>query len=128
LAAAGATFICGGLAVILDFAVAGGVGPDNDFKPGTPTVIRVLNLCLGLAIIGSMAAIAGWIAFGRGPRHFTTTLTLPFMPMPERWASGELSGRIAFGAASILMGLMFVACAVSGVRRIIAASKSSRPF
>ena len=114
--AAGVTFICGGLAVIVDFAIADGVGPDGDFKPGTPTIIRAANLVLGLAIIGLMAAITGWIAFGSGPREFTSTLTLPFLPV--RWRSGALTGRIAFGASTLLLGVMFVACAVSGVRQL----------
>jgi len=125
IGAAGATFICAGLAVVLDYGIAGGVGPDNDLLPGTPTSVRVANLILGLAIVGLMAAIAGWIAFGPGPRHFTTTLIVPFVPAPRRWASGEWPGRVAFGVGSVLMAAMFVACAVSGVRRI-AQSRSGR--
>ena len=125
IGAAGATFICAGLAVVLDYGIAGGVGPDNDLLPGTPTSVRVANLILGLAIVGLMAAIAGWIAFGPGPRHFTTTLIVPFVPVPRRWASGEWPGRVAFGVGSVLMAAMFVACAVSGVRRI-AQSRSGR--
>ena len=63
-----------------------------------------------------MATVAGWIAFGSGPRQFTSALTLPFLPL--RWRSGELSGRIAFGVSSILMVVMFVVCGISGVRRL----------
>ena len=118
IGAAGATFVSAGLAVVLDYAIAGGVGPDNDLLPGTRTSVRVANLILGLTIVGLMTAIAGWIAFGRGPRHFTTTLIVPFLPVSQKWASGEWPGRIAFGTASVLMAAMFVACALSGVRRI----------
>ena len=115
-AAAGLMFISAGLAVVLDFAVADGVGPDGDFKPGTPNSIRAANLVLGLAIVGLMASVTGWIAFGPGPRHFTSTLTLPFLPL--RWQSGELTGRIGFGISTVLLVLMFVACGVSGARRL----------
>jgi hypothetical protein len=38
--------------------------------------------------------------------------------MPMRWRSGEWTGRAAFGAFSILLGVMFVVCAVSGVQRL----------
>ena len=114
--AAGVMFVCAGAAVIVDYGIAGGVGPDGDFQPGTPLWIRATNLALGLAIVGLMASVAGWIAFGPGPRHFTSTLTLPFLPL--RWQSGEISGRIAFGASSVLMAVMFVACGVSGIRRL----------
>jgi len=115
--AAGLVFVCGGLAVMLDYGIAGGVGADGDFRPGTPMAVRVLNLVLGLLIVGLMTAIFGWVAFGRGPRAFTTVVSLPFAS--TRWRSGEMSGRIAFGAATVLMTLMFVACGVSGVRRLL---------
>jgi hypothetical protein len=114
--AAGALFIFAGFDIILDYAIAGGVGPDGDLKPGTPTAIRVANLIFGLVIVGLLTSIFGWVAFGPGERHFTSTLTLPFMPL--RWQSGELSGRIAFGGAAVLGAVMFVACGVSGVRRL----------
>lgn len=114
--AAGLMFACAGAAVIVDYGIGGGLGPDGDFKPGTPLSIRVANLALGLAIVGLMAAVFGWVAFGPGPRRFTSTITLPFMPL--RWRSGEWTGRAAFGAFSLLLVLMFVAGGISGVRRL----------
>jgi len=123
--AAGAMFVCAGAAVILDYGVANGIAPDGDFTPGTPLWIRGANLALGLAIVGLMALVAGCIAFGSGPRHFTSTLTIPFLP--QRWQSGELSGRIAFGAASVLLVLMFIVCGVSGVRRLQRGIITKRP-
>ncbi len=125
IAAAGAVFICGGLAIVVDYGLADGMGPDGDLKEGTPLAVRVANFVLGLAIIGLMTAVAGWIGFGPGHREFTSTLTLPFLPM--RWRSGELTGRIAFGGASVLMALMFVACGVSGVRRLRRGIISGQP-
>jgi hypothetical protein len=114
---AGLMFIAAGVSVIIDYGIAGGVGPDGDLKPGTPFGIRVANLVLGLAIIGMMSAVFGWVAFGPGPRTFSSTLSLPFMT--KQWLSGELTGRIAFGIATVLMVLMWIACGVVGVKRLL---------
>jgi len=115
--AAGLLFVFAGAAVILDYGVAGGVAPDGDLVPGTPFWIRTANLVLGLAIVGMMAAVFGWVAFGRGPRAFSTTLAVPFF-MRHNPHSGELSGRIAFGFGTILLVAMFLACGVVGVQRL----------
>jgi hypothetical protein len=113
---AGLLFIVAGLTIMLDFAIADGVGPDGDFRPGTPFAIRLGNFVLGMTIIGLMIPIFGWVAFGRGPRHFSSTVSLPFMAV--RGAGGELSGRIAFGAATLLMVAMFVGCTAVGIERL----------
>jgi hypothetical protein len=113
---AGLLFVVAGFAIILDFAIADGVGPDGDFKPGTPFAIRLGNFVLGMTIVGLMIAIFGWVAIGRGPRHFSSTVSLPFMA--ARGASGEMSGRIAFGAATLLMVAMFVGCTAVGIERL----------
>jgi len=114
--AVGLMFVCAGLAIIVDYAIAGGVGPDGDLLAGTPFAIRVANFVFGLAIIGLMTAVFGWVAFGSGPRAFSTTVVLPFWY--SNGQSSELSGRIAFGIGTILMALMFVACGIVGVRQL----------
>jgi hypothetical protein len=119
--AAGLLFVCAGLAIVVDYAIAGGVGPDGDLVAGTPFAIRVANFVLGLAIIGLMTAVFGWVAFGSGPRQFSTTIVLPFWY--SHGESSELSGRIAFGLATILMVMMFVACGIIGVRRLAQAGR-----
>ena len=116
-AAAGLMFVFAGVAVIIDYGIAGGVGPDGDLLPGTPFWIRSLNFVLGLGIVGMMAAVFGWVAFGPGPRTFSTTIVLPFLVRHNPHA-GELSGRIAFGIGAILLALMFVACGVVGAKRL----------
>jgi hypothetical protein len=113
---AGLLFVFGGLALIVDYAIAGGVGPDGDLRPGTPFAIRLANFLLGMAIVGCMTAIFGWVAFGPGPRQFSSTLSLPLVA--ARWASGEATGRAAFGAATVLFAIMFVACSILGVKRL----------
>lgn len=120
---AGLMFVSAGLAIIVDYAVAGGVGPDGDLVPGTPFAVRVANFVLGMTIIAMMAAVFGWVAFGRGPRRFSSTVSLPFLS--GRWASGELTGRIAFGAGTVLIVLMFVAGTVVGIRRLTRAARSA---
>jgi hypothetical protein len=112
-----------GLVIILDYGVAGGVGPDGDFKPGTPFAIRAANLVLGMTILGLLVAVFGWVSFGSGPRRFSSTLWLPFMT--RQWASSELSGRIVFGAGTLLMVVMFVGCTYVGIERLLRAATSS---
>lgn len=75
-------------------------------------------IAAALTIVGLMAVITGWIAFGRGPRHFTMTLIVPFLPVSRDWTSGEWPSPVAFGTGWVLMAAMFIACAVTGVRRI----------
>jgi hypothetical protein len=123
IVAAGLLFVAAGFAVILDFGIAGGIGPDGDFAPDTPVAIRTANLALGLTIVGLLGAVAGWVAFGAGPRQFTTTLSLPFLG-PHRSRGGELSGRIAFGAMAVVLAILFVASGVVGVRRLLAATRA----
>jgi hypothetical protein len=113
---AGLLFVFGGVAIVVDYGVADGVGPDGDFKPGTPFMIRVANYVLGLLIMGLPIAVFGWVAFGPGPRAFSSSLALPFIS--KRWVSSELSGRLAFGAGTLVMVFMFIACGVVGLRRL----------
>lgn len=113
---AGLIFVAAGFAIILDYAVAGGVGPDGDLPAGTPIAVRAGNLALGSTIIGLMTAVFGWVAFGSGPRRFSSGVSLPFLT--HYWVSGETSGRVAFGAATAALAAMFVACTWIGVERL----------
>jgi hypothetical protein len=119
--AAGLLFVFAGIAIVLDYAIADGIAPDGDFPAGTPLAIRAANLVLGLAIVGLMTSLFGWVAFGSGPREFSTTISLPFWYSHGR--SSELTGRIAFGIATVLFALMFVACGISGVRQLVRAAR-----
>jgi len=88
-------------------------------------VIRALNFVLGLGILGLMIAVFGWVAFGPGPRQFSTMIALPFVSYYAR--SGELSGRIAFGCSTLLLALMFIICGVTGVRKLMRTSRHEVP-
>jgi hypothetical protein len=114
-ACGGLTFAAAGLLVIVDFGVAR-LGPDGQLAPDTPLPIQLASLLLALAVVGLLAAIAGWIAFGPGPRVFTTTFSIPFVT--RRYQSGELSGRIIFGFSTVLLIAAFGASGTAGLRRL----------
>ena len=65
------------------------------------------------------AVIASWIAFGKGERHFTTTLSLPFLW--TRHAGSDSSGRWAFGAFAVLLWIVVLAVCVKVFRRLLPA-------
>ena len=112
---AGVLFIVAGLTVILDYGMAGGLGPDGDLRPGTSFTIRLANFVLGMMLLGLMTAVFGWVAFGSGPRRFSSTLSLPFM---TRHSMGdEWSGRVIFGTATVAMVAMFGYCGLIGIDR-----------
>jgi MFS family permease len=112
VACAGLIFVLGGAAMIVGYALAGGPARDGDLPPGTPTWMRVTQLALGLGIVGALGAVAGWVAFGPGPRTFTTT---------GSFGSGQVDdgmGRAVFGFGAVLIGVFFVALLVVSVRRL----------
>lgn len=111
----GLVFVAAGLVVIVDFGI-GRVGPDGQLAPETPLAVQAASLFFTLAIVGLMAAVAGWISFGSGPRDFTSTISLPFLA--RRGIGGETSGRIAFGFSTVLLIVVFVAAGNAGVRRL----------
>ena len=111
----GVLFVLAGAALINGYAI-GGVTSDGDLSPRTPFATRLVQYLLGLAIVGVMTTICGWIAFGPGPRHFSTVIAVPFMA--TRSAGGSLSGRILFGIATVLLATMFVGLGWSGARRL----------
>jgi hypothetical protein len=123
--AAGLVFICGGAAVIVGHAVAGGVGPDGDLPPGTPLPVRATQYLLGFLIVGLLLAISSWVAFGPGERHFSTTAETPFGVTST--ASSEPTGRIVFGAGAIVIGIFWVYATMVSVRRLKQAAKRPPP-
>ena len=110
---AGLAFVLAGAALIVGFAVAGGAGPDGDLPPGTPWGIRLAQYLLGLGIVGAMAAIASWVAFGPGRRTFTATI--PFL---GRGSASEIVGRAAFGFGAVLMYIFLAVFVVVSARRL----------
>ncbi len=116
IAAAGLAFLfCGG-SVIVGYGVAGGIGPDGDLPADTPFRIRLLQYFFGLGCIGSLAAVATWVAFGAGERRFSSTLAQPFIT--HSGASSATGGRTAFGIGAVLLWLIFAAYVVTASRRL----------
>jgi len=113
VASAGLAFVLAGAAMIVGYAVAGGVGPDGDLPAGTPRWVRVTQYLLGLGIISALGAVATWVAFGPGPRAFT--VTLPFI---GRGPGDETVGRAVFGIGAVLMWIFLVVFVVVSVKRI----------
>jgi hypothetical protein len=113
VACAGLMFVLCGGAVIVGYAVAGGVGPDGDLPAGTPRWVRLTQYLLGLGIIGTLAAITTWIAFGPGPRAFTVML-----PFVGRGPGDETVGRAVFGFGAVLMWVFLVVFVVVSVQRL----------
>jgi hypothetical protein len=113
---AGLLFILGGAAIINGYAIAGGAGPDGDLPPGTSFGVRLVQYVLGLGICGLFTVIAGWIAFGKGERHFSTTLNLPFLT--RHGIGNEWTGRVVFGLGAILVAAFTVVLSVVSVRRL----------
>ena len=113
VACAGLMFALAGGAMIVGYAVAGGVGPDGDLPAGTPRWVRVTQYLPGLGIISSLAAIATWIAFGPGPRAFTVTL-----PFVGRSPGDETVKRAVFGLGAVLMWVFLIVFLVVSVQRI----------
>ena len=114
--ATGGMFILAGLAIIVDYAMAGPLQADGSLPESAPLFLRVTQYVLGLAIVGLMFAVFAWIAFGPGQRQFSSSISLPFWSSSGR--SSERSGRIAFGIGAGFMGLFLVLAAVSGAKRL----------
>jgi hypothetical protein len=124
LICAGLMFVAAGLAIAVGYGLGGGIAPDGDLPAGAPLAIRSVSLALALAILGLMTTVFGWIAFAPGPRHFTTTVSLPFLPAAvTRWAGDDTFGRVIFGGATALMVAMWIVGAVVGVARLQRARK-----
>jgi hypothetical protein len=70
---------------------------------------------VGAVVLLALAAIFNWIAFGPGPRHFTSTITFGGSS-GQRAAMGDTSGRMIFGIIAVLIDLLVIAVAVRWMR------------
>jgi hypothetical protein len=89
--------------------------PDQPPEAATRTTWR--TLLLGAGVVGSMAAIFNWVAFGPGPRHFGGSISIPFVAVSG--PQGEWSGRVAFGLAAVMMDLFLGWVIVRGLRDLL---------
>jgi hypothetical protein len=72
------------------------------------------------------AAPFHWIAFGSGPRQFSTTLSIPFLSL-HRNTGGGLGGRIAFGLGALMIDAMLIAIVVRLARQMQRRDAPSSP-
>lgn len=97
-AAAGATFLFAGLAVIK----SGGTTDGNSAVvngPGYALILALLLTCFG--------AVASWVAFGPGEREFQGEAAIGGNVLPVN--VGELLGRILFSPGALLLDFMALA-------------------
>ncbi len=108
--AAGLAFLLAGIAILMHGA---GVTDNNGELPtGAPQWLRVFQFLAGVAIFICFGAIASFIAFGPGPREFSSSVAGVEAPV------SATIGRIAFGIGAIVIWLCTLAVVVSGVRKL----------
>ena len=109
LVCAGLAFFLAGVAIAIQtFGHANAVG---ELPADTSRWMRVLQYLIGVVIFGCFGAIASWVAFGPGERHFSGTF-LFFDP-----ATNAAIGRTAFGIGAVIIWLCTAAVAASGLRK-----------
>ena len=109
--AAGLMFFLAGIAIL--------TGPPPDTPEASRTTWR--TFLLGLGIVGALAAVFNWVAFGPGPRAFGGSVSIPFVTVSG--PSSEWSGRIAFGAVAVLIDAFGLWVIVRGLRDLLGRSR-----
>ena len=102
------------------FFMLAGVALAITSAPGAPegaghTTWR--SLLLGGTIVGLLAAVFNWIAFGPGERRFGGGIALPFVSVSG--PSSEWTGRVAFGIGAVLVDLFLVWILARGLRDLV---------
>ena len=84
----------------------------------TPPVVKspVDVFGVGIAVYALFAAIAAGVAFGRGARGFSTTITLPWLA--RHGLGNEWIGRAAFGLGAVGCAAAGIAMAVKNFRKL----------
>jgi hypothetical protein len=111
-ALAGFIFVLAGGALMLRW-FAGGDTHDGELPKDAPMWILAVYYLVGLMVIGALATIASWVAFGPGERGFT--MSAPYL---SRGPANEWLGRSLFGAGALLVWLFFFVAAASWGRKL----------
>ena len=119
--AAGSMFLLASMLLFVD-AAAGGANADGTLPANASPALRVLQTTTGTGIVTLMAVMATWIAFGRGPRHFSTTISLPFLVYQPK--NSDLPGRVGFGIAALLIWAIVIAGTVGALKKHLARLRS----
>jgi len=100
--------------------VLAGVTLATTSTPGAPEgTVRTTwrSFLLGGAIVGLMAAILNWIAFGPGERRFGGGVALPVAAVSG--PASEWTGRVAFGIGAVIVDVVFVLMIARGLRELL---------
>jgi hypothetical protein len=95
-------------------ALAAFSAPGAPEGAGRPTWRSFL---LGGSIVGLLAAVFNWVAFGPGERRFGGAISVPFVAVSG--PASEWSGRVAFGIGATLIDLFLVWMVARGLRDLL---------
>ena len=116
--------LCAGLAFMLAGATValGAVGnaeADGTLTADAPFGLRLAQYLMGLSIVGALALVESWVAFGPGERNFKSAIS--FLGMSQAFVADEMIGRALFGIAAVLFWVFLIAVARKGWRKLFAA-------
>jgi hypothetical protein len=109
LLCAGAVFFFAGVALVIQSFGATATG---ELPADAPRWLRILQFAIAVAIFGCFGAIASWIAFGPGERHFSAAV------MTGNATIDAAVGRMAFGVGAVIIWLCTAAVIASGIRKL----------
>lgn len=113
----GAVFVLCGVALIVGYGIERDIGPNGELEANAPAGVRVFQRLLGFSLVASMCAVFAWVGFGKGTRHFSSTVSIPFVAWHSN-GGGELTGRIVFGSVAVLMAAALAAVLIAAARRL----------
>jgi hypothetical protein len=103
-------------------AMTAAPGARNGVAPASsPFAMRAAMAVLPLVVIASLGSVGAWVAFGEGPRNFTSTTSVLGVTSVSEGDDGL--GRFVFGAGAVLCGVLFIAALVQGWRKLFATPK-----
>jgi hypothetical protein len=108
MSAAGLAFMLAGISTAV--GTIHGVSETGDLPKNTGWWMRLFYYVAGLLIVGALASMGTWVAFGSGARGFSGS-GMAMVP-------SETVGRIVFGFGAVLAWLCTIALAVSGGRKL----------
>jgi len=106
----GLLFVFAGMAVMLKALTRAGESPGG-LPSGAPRSLCFVYDLLVLAIAGSLAAIASWVAFGSGERHFSGFTNFGGFTVDTSF------GRTMFGIGAVLTWFLTAALLLDSARR-----------
>jgi hypothetical protein len=107
----GGLFIAGGASLVAGYGMPRGDRPSR--------LLAWIQYALALIVTALMATSTAWVAFAPGERRFGTNV--PFLS----GAVIEFAGRVAFGAATVILCAVLVMFAILGARGLRARGDST---